>query len=83
MSTEEITIDYIIMNVLKSVIVWLSKHRFTYPNNALKRKGNNMTDNENELINLIHSHKHPKQALTIAIETILNFLEQPQSSPTP
>lgn len=42
-----------------------------------------MTENENELINMIRNHKHPEKALITAIETILNFLEQPQSSAKP
>lgn len=39
-----------------------------------------MTENENELINLIRSHKHPEQALITAIETTILFLELLQSS---
>ena len=42
-----------------------------------------MTENENELLNMIRNHKHPEQALITAIETTLNFLKQPQSSLTP
>ena len=42
-----------------------------------------MTENELQLINLIREHKHPEQALITAIETILNYLEQPQSSEEP
>ena len=42
-----------------------------------------MTENEIKLINLIHEHKHPEQALMIAIETTLYFLAQPQSFEEP
>ena len=48
-----------------------------------KKKGDNMTDNEIKLINIIREHKHPEQALTVAIETTLNFLMQHQSSVKP
>lgn len=42
-----------------------------------------MTDNEKKLINLIRDHKHPEEALITAIETILDYLKQLQSSATP
>ena len=48
-----------------------------------KKKGDNMTDNKIKLIKIICEHKHPEQALTVALETTLNFLTQHQSSPTP
>ena len=42
-----------------------------------------MTDNEIKLINIICEHKHPEQALTVALETTLDFLMQHQSSVKP
>ena len=42
-----------------------------------------MTDNKIKLINIICEHKHPEQALTVALETTLNFLTQHQSSVKP
>ena len=42
-----------------------------------------MTDNEKKLIQIIRDHKHPEQALITAIETILDFAKQPQSSEEP
>lgn len=42
-----------------------------------------MTKNEMELINIIRTHKHPKQALMTAIETTLNYLRQLESSVKP
>lgn len=42
-----------------------------------------MTDKEIELIGIVSGHKHPEQALITAIETILNYLGQPQSSEEP
>lgn len=35
-----------------------------------------MTNNERELLNIIHQHSNPTQALEIAFNTILAFLEQ-------
>ena len=35
-----------------------------------------MTNNEKELLNIIHQHSQPEQAIEIAIKTILGFLEQ-------
>lgn len=35
-----------------------------------------MTNNENELLNIIHQHSNPEKAIEIAIKTILDFLEQ-------
>lgn len=35
-----------------------------------------MTNNEKELLNIIHQHSNPEQAVEIAIKTILGFLEQ-------
>lgn len=42
-----------------------------------------MTENEQELINLIQSHAHPEKALQIAVDIILAFLEQDLSSQEP
>lgn len=39
-----------------------------------------MTENEQELFNIIHSHNNPEQAVSIAIKVILGFLEQDESS---
>jgi hypothetical protein len=35
-----------------------------------------MTNNEIELLNIIHQHSNPEKAIEIAIKTILEFLEQ-------
>lgn len=35
-----------------------------------------MTNNEKELFNIIHQHSNPVKAIEIAIQTILDFLEQ-------
>lgn len=35
-----------------------------------------MTNNEKELLNIIHQHSNPEQAIEIAVKTILEFLEQ-------
>lgn len=35
-----------------------------------------MTNNEKELLNIIHQHSNPEKALEIAINTILDFLQQ-------
>lgn len=35
-----------------------------------------MTNNEKELLNIIHQHSNPTQAIEIAFNTILGFLEQ-------
>ena len=35
-----------------------------------------MTNNERELINIIHQHSNPEKAIEIAIDTIVDFLEQ-------
>ena len=35
-----------------------------------------MTNNEKELLNIIHQHSNPEQAIEIAIKTIVEFLEQ-------
>ena len=35
-----------------------------------------MTNYEIELLNIIREHDNPKQALIIAIETIVSYLEQ-------
>lgn len=42
-----------------------------------------MTNNEKELLNIIHQHANPEQAVEIAIRTILGFLEQHGSSQEP
>lgn len=39
-----------------------------------------MTDKEIRLINMINEHENPSQALKIAVETILSYLEQQKSS---
>ena len=39
-----------------------------------------MTANEIELINLIRENENPNQALTTAVETILIYLKQHESS---
>ena len=38
-----------------------------------------MTENEQELLYIIRSHDDPALALQIAMETIISFLEQPES----
>ena len=38
-----------------------------------------MTDYEKELLYIIRTHDDPEQALEIAINTIISFLEQPES----
>ena len=42
-----------------------------------------MSNNEMELINFIRENDNPEQAVLIAIETILSFLEQHESSQVP
>lgn len=39
-----------------------------------------MIENEQELLNIIRSHNNPQQAVSIAIEVILDFLMQDESS---
>jgi hypothetical protein len=39
-----------------------------------------MTENETELLKLIRGHKDPEKAFKIALEIILGFLEQDESS---
>jgi hypothetical protein len=38
-----------------------------------------MTANEIKLIEMIRNHKNPEQALSLAVEIILDFLTQPES----
>lgn len=38
-----------------------------------------MTNNELELLNLIRESDNPEQALCMAIEIIIKYLEQPES----
>lgn len=38
-----------------------------------------MTDNEIKLINLIRENDNPDEAIITAVNTILSFLEQPES----
>jgi hypothetical protein len=42
-----------------------------------------MTNNEKELLNIIRNHGDTEQALNIAINTILEFLAQHESSQEP
>ena len=42
-----------------------------------------MTDKELELLYIISNHDDPEQALKIAIKTIIEFLEQPESYQAP
>lgn len=42
-----------------------------------------MTDNERELLHIIHHHDNPEQALEIALKIIIEFLEQDESSQEP
>lgn len=35
-----------------------------------------MTNNEIELLNIIHQHSNPEKAIEIAVKTIFDFLEQ-------
>ena len=42
-----------------------------------------MSKNEMELINIIRENDNPEQAVLIAIETIISFLEQHESSQLP
>ena len=39
-----------------------------------------MTDNEKELISIIRENDNPEQAIATAVETILSFLKQHESS---
>ena len=39
-----------------------------------------MTENERELLNIIHQHSNPEKAIEIAVKTIIEFLEQDESS---
>jgi hypothetical protein len=39
-----------------------------------------MTENEMELIRIIRENDNPEQALTMAVETILTYLKQHESS---
>lgn len=38
-----------------------------------------MTENEYELLNIIRNHNNPEQALDVALQIILAFLEQLES----
>ena len=42
-----------------------------------------MSKKEIELIDIIYNDEDPMQAFLIAIETIIDFLEQPESSQVP
>lgn len=42
-----------------------------------------MTDNELELLYIIRTHENPEKALEIAIQTIIEFLEQSESYQEP
>lgn len=42
-----------------------------------------MTTNENKLLSMIRNHNNPEQAVEIAIQTIVEFLERLQSSQEP
>lgn len=42
-----------------------------------------MTDHEKELIHIIRNASDPEGALKTAINIILGFLQQPESSPRP
>jgi hypothetical protein len=42
-----------------------------------------MTENEKQLLKLIRENDNPEQALTVAVNTILSFLEQHESYPKP
>lgn len=42
-----------------------------------------MTENEKELLYIIRNHDNPEQALNIAVQTIISFLEQHGSSQEP
>jgi hypothetical protein len=42
-----------------------------------------MTENELELLNIIRTQDNPEEALKIAIHTIIDFLELPESSQVP
>lgn len=39
-----------------------------------------MTNNEKELLRMIHKHSNPERAIEIAINTILEFLTRDESS---
>lgn len=42
-----------------------------------------MTNNEKELLNIIHQYSNPEKAIEIAIKTIVEFLEQDGSFQEP
>ena len=42
-----------------------------------------MTDHEKELLYIIRTHDNPEQALEIAMQTIIAFLEQHEPSQEP
>jgi hypothetical protein len=42
-----------------------------------------MTDQEQELLHIIRSHDDTSLAIKIALETIISFLEQPESFQEP
>lgn len=42
-----------------------------------------MTNNEKELLHIIHQHSNPEKAIEIAITTILDYLEQHGSFQVP
>ena len=42
-----------------------------------------MTDYEQELLYIIRSHDNPEYALEVAIQTIINFLQQHEPSREP
>ena len=39
-----------------------------------------MTDNETALLNLIRNNDNPEQALLVAVEVIVGFLNHPEAS---
>lgn len=42
-----------------------------------------MTENEKELLTIIHESENPEQAMAIAVDIILSFLMQHESSQLP
>ena len=47
------------------------------------KEDTSMSQKEIELIDIIYNDEDPMQAFLIAIETIIDFLEQPESSQVP
>ena len=64
------------MTILKMVLELKLEQLFDIVNYRIK-EDTSMSQKEIELIDMICNDQNPVEALTIAIETIIDFLEQP------